>query len=244
MVVEYMDGGSLQDIIDTGGCDVEGILAQISYRILKGLEFIHTHKQIHRDIKPANLLINHLGQVKVSDFGIVRDLESTQAVANTFVGTLTYMSPERISGGTYGYNSDVWSFGLSLMTCALGKYPLGTSGGYWGILNSVNEEPLPTLPEDKFSELLRDFVNRCLSRDPAERPSVADLLNHPYLAGCAEQVKQEDEQYAESIQSILRASSQQDEMDEEIDVSFSDVCRLLVCCWKEVGRRSEVDMSE
>ena len=59
MVVEYMDGGSLQDIIDTGGCDVEEVLSQISYRILKGLQFIHEHHQIHRDIKPSNLLINH-----------------------------------------------------------------------------------------------------------------------------------------------------------------------------------------
>lgn len=123
IVVEYMDGGSLEDIVQTGGCAEESVLANISLRVLKGLHFIHARKQMHRDIKPSNLvrlsapwgwvvcrvcapytmhalaqLINHVGDVKVSDFGIVRELEHSLEMANTFVGTLTYMSPERIAG--------------------------------------------------------------------------------------------------------------------------------------------------
>ena len=176
-----MDGGSLQDIIDTGGCSSEGVLAQITYRIAKGLEFIHHHHQIHRDIKPSNLLINHRGEVKISDFGIVRELEHTQAMASTFVGTLTYMSPERISGEAYRANSDVWSFGLSIMSVALGSYPLATKGGYWGILDSVKEGPVPTLPDDEFSEVFQHFIDQCLQKDPDNRPDVDELLDHPFL---------------------------------------------------------------
>lgn len=101
IVVEYMDGGSLQDIVDTGGCKSEAVLANISGRVLKGLQFLHGTHQLHRDIKPGNLLINHFGDVKVSDFGIVREMENSVAKATTFVGTLTYMSPERIA-------SEVW----------------------------------------------------------------------------------------------------------------------------------------
>ncbi|GMF16006.1 unnamed protein product [Phytophthora lilii] len=97
IVVEYMDGGSLQDIVDTGGCTSEVVLANISFRVLKGLAFLHSTHQLHRDIKPSNLLINHFGDVKVSDFGIVREMENSMAKATTFVGTLTYMSPERIA---------------------------------------------------------------------------------------------------------------------------------------------------
>lgn len=93
IVVEYMDGGSLQDIVDTGGCTSEVVLANISFRVLKGLAFLHSTHQLHRDIKPSNLLINHFGDVKVSDFGIVREMENSMAKATTFVGTLTYMSP-------------------------------------------------------------------------------------------------------------------------------------------------------
>jgi hypothetical protein len=72
IIVEYMDGGSLQDIVDTGGCDCESVLANISFRVLTGLAFLHARHQIHRDIKPANLLINHLGHVKVRCEAFVR----------------------------------------------------------------------------------------------------------------------------------------------------------------------------
>jgi len=79
--------------------------------------------------------------------------DGTQAKASTFVGTLTYMSPERISGEEYSYASDVWSFGLSLLTVALGRYPLQTEGGYWGLLHSLRDEPSPELPKDgKYSK--------------------------------------------------------------------------------------------
>ena len=186
IVVEYMDGGSLQDIVDTGGCGSESVLANISYRVLMGLAFIHDRRQIHRDIKPSNLLINHMGDVKISDFGIVRELESTHAQANTFVGTLTYMSPERISGEEYGYSSDMWSFGLSLMTCALGEYPLSTQGGYWGLLHSLRDEPAPRLRSTDFSSEFCDFLNCCLQKDPAARSSARTLLQHGFVAGCTD----------------------------------------------------------
>ena len=101
LVVEYMDGGSLQDIVETGGCNSEPVLANIACRVLHGLSFLHKNRQIHRDIKPANLLINHHGNVKVSDFGIVKDMGEGEAAAETFTGTFTYMSPERISGTKY-----------------------------------------------------------------------------------------------------------------------------------------------
>ena len=87
----------------------------IGIKLIKIINNINEKNIIHRDIKPSNLLINHNGEVKVSDFGIVREMESTVAKANTFVGTLTYMSPERISGEAYSYASDLWSFGLSIL---------------------------------------------------------------------------------------------------------------------------------
>ena len=74
--------------------------------------------------------------MKITDFGITTELDSTCAQANSFVGTLTYMSPERIEGGGYTFSSDIWSFGLSLMACALGRFPIDTEGGYWGMLQA------------------------------------------------------------------------------------------------------------
>jgi serine/threonine protein kinase len=72
LMMEYMDGGSLQDIVDSGGCSDECTLASIALQGLKGLEFLHKSRQLHRDIKPGNLLINRSGTVKVSDLGFLR----------------------------------------------------------------------------------------------------------------------------------------------------------------------------
>ena len=78
---------------------------------------------MHRDVKPGNLLLNSRGQVKLADFGVARKLGGTSDLSKTFVGTVGYMSPERIQGLRYNVKADIWGFGLSLMACALGRFP-------------------------------------------------------------------------------------------------------------------------
>lgn len=96
IVMEYMNGGSLQDMLGTGGSQDEAVLANVASQVLKGLAFLHKNHHLHRDIKPANLLCTTEGTVKLADFGIARQLEDSMAKANTFIGTLIYMAPERI----------------------------------------------------------------------------------------------------------------------------------------------------
>lgn len=226
LLVEFMDGGSLQDLADEGGCRDETTLAQIALQGLRGLTFLHNHRQIHRDLKPANMLINHKGQVKISDFGIARKVggpDDNHApetagksqpshpsgsepsgsagsvnshppprpmlhTANTFVGTVTYMSPERINGEAYSYASDVWSLGLSLLTTALGHLPLDTKGGYWSVYSAIRDAAPPTLPaSEAWSPALRSFIDLCLTKDPSKRPSCAELLEHQFVKGVVTQ---------------------------------------------------------
>jgi serine/threonine protein kinase len=155
--------------------------------VLKGLESLQDDKKIHRDIKPANLLINHFGNVKISDLGIVRDLEDDAEAADTFTGTYTYMSPERIVGGKYSYNSDIWSLGLTVMTVAIGKFPFQkeAEGGYWALLQALREKEIESMNEfmgeDVFSDEFEDFVKLCLVKDPKERLEAKDLLKHPFV---------------------------------------------------------------
>jgi serine/threonine protein kinase len=88
------------------------------------LEYLHKQLHIiHRDIKPQNILINSKGQAKITDFGVSGEIAHTQAMAKTFVGTAKYMSPDRIAGNVHSAKSDIWSLGLVVLECALGKHP-------------------------------------------------------------------------------------------------------------------------
>lgn len=130
MCIEYMDGGSI-DKLYSGGIP-ESILRKITHSTIMGLkELKDKHNIIHRDVKPTNILINSRGQVKICDFGVSGNLVAS--IAKTNIGCQSYMAPERISGGsfmqsgasdgTYSVQSDIWSLGLTIIECGMGKYP-------------------------------------------------------------------------------------------------------------------------
>lgn len=124
----------------------------------------------------------------MADLGILKQLAEPSGPTaagklpktSTFVGTTTYMSPERIDGKEYSFPADVWAFGLSMITIARGKFPLDTQGGYWTILHGIRDAPPPQLPAH-FSAECRDFVAQCMKRNPDERKTVKELLKHPFL---------------------------------------------------------------
>merc|ERR1719282_1155433 len=92
-----MDRGSLADLrkrLGTGGVPADH-LACVLAQVTRGLHHLQLRRILHRDVKPENILHNNAGQVKLTDFGISKDLDSTVGVAATFVGTASYMSPER-----------------------------------------------------------------------------------------------------------------------------------------------------
>jgi serine/threonine protein kinase len=97
-----MDAGSLENIIalfraaKVNPVIDEPILAKITLQMLCGLTYLHSKNQLHRDIKPGNVLLNSSGEVKLSDFGISRELPEEVDFSKTAVGTRSYMSPERI----------------------------------------------------------------------------------------------------------------------------------------------------
>ena len=177
-----MDAGSLQDLINASVPMAECVVVNIGYRILKGLEFIHSRRIIHRDIKPSNLLINRRGDVKISDFGIARKLQGTGALSQTYLGTLMYMAPERINTNEYGKPADIWAVGLSLLTCAMGRFPFDSKSGYWALTHAIAIADLPDLSyleeERGFTGAFQDLIHQCLRKDADERPSATQLLTH------------------------------------------------------------------
>ena len=160
------------------------VLGKISEAVLGGLAYLYSaHRIMHRDLKPSNILVNSKGNIKLCDFGVSSELEGS--IAETFVGTGTYMAPERIQGSPYTVKSDVWSVGLTLMELAIGKFPFAGSGdddeagGPQGILDLLQQivlEPSPKLPKsDAFPSILEDMIAKCLMKDPAERPTPKEL---------------------------------------------------------------------
>lgn len=188
IILEYMDGGSLADFLKTVRCIPEQYLAAICKQVLKGLWYLH-HEQhiIHRDLKPSNLLINHRGEVKITDFGVSAILASTSGLANTFVGTYNYMSPERIIGGDYGYKSDIWSLGLVLLECATGQFPYTPpqAGEGWvnvyELMETIVGQPPPRAPASQFSPQFCSFIEACVQKEPKDRPSANELMSHPFI---------------------------------------------------------------
>jgi len=188
ILLEYMNLGSLDKVLKAikakkipPPCIPEDILSRIARQILLGLNYLHNeNKQIHRDIKPANILINSDGIVKLTDFGIARTLD-TQNYAHTFVGSRSYMSPERITGNKYSYPSDIWSVGLVLYELATGEEPYGAGNDFLTQITKIVESPEPKLDEKIFSIEFRDFIEKTVNKDPDKRSTVRDLLSHPWI---------------------------------------------------------------
>ncbi|XP_019151288.1 PREDICTED: mitogen-activated protein kinase kinase 2-like [Ipomoea nil] len=189
IILEYMDGGSLQDFLKIVKRIPEPYLAAICKQVLKGLWYLHHEKHIiHRDLKPSNLLINHRGDVKITDFGVSVVLASTSGAANTFVGTYNYMSPERIEGGSHGYRSDIWSLGLVLLECATGDFPYTPPrpeegwDNVYELMETIVDQPEPCAPPDQFSPEFCSFISKCVQKDPKKRLSANELMRHPFIS--------------------------------------------------------------
>ena len=130
--MEFMDGGSIDKLYGNGV--PEAVLRKITLATIMGLKSLkEEHNIIHRDVKPTNILVNTKGQVKICDFGVSGNLVAS--IAKTNIGCQSYMAPERISGGgiaqaganpgggTYSVQSDIWSLGLTIIECGMGRYP-------------------------------------------------------------------------------------------------------------------------
>ncbi|GLC41062.1 hypothetical protein PLESTB_000947600 [Pleodorina starrii] len=183
IVLEYVDGGSLADVQAKVGKIPENVLSKMTAKILRALAYLHREKHmVHRDIKPANILMTIAGEPKITDFGISAFIDSTLAQCHTFLGTVTYMSPERINNQSYSFPADIWSLGLALVELATGKYPYPAGAGPLQLMIHVLQEEAPLPPAGEFSEEFRDFVSLCLAKEPLRRPMADSLLSHPFIA--------------------------------------------------------------
>mmetsp|Transcript_110204 Transcript_110204/g.235299 ORF Transcript_110204/g.235299 Transcript_110204/m.235299 type:complete len:342 (-) Transcript_110204:20-1045(-) len=191
VALEYMDYGSLTDVKHRVSVVPENILALIMMQILEGLKTLHLSYVVHRDVKLGNILVNSRGIVKVTDFGISKKL-GDHAMCDTFVGTATHMSPERVLGEDYSFAADIWSLGLCVYELASGVYPYGSIASFPVLFDNLCNKAEPRLSKGRYTPALCDFVEQCLQRRPELRATTIQLQAHKFILTSMFQVNQAD----------------------------------------------------
>jgi serine/threonine protein kinase len=194
MVIPFCGGGAVYDVMQKlpGQRFPEARAARYTYQLCLALEYLHSKHMIHRDIKPENLLLDDEDNVRLADFGWSVHVTpatgaSRPARRQTACGTLDYLAPEMVRAldkqhASSGYDAriDVWDVGILLYEFVVGRPPFeheSVSRTYQQILH----EPVHFPAEPEISRECQHLVVRILQRDPADRPSLASILDDPFF---------------------------------------------------------------
>uniref|UniRef100_A0A7N9AUN9 non-specific serine/threonine protein kinase n=1 Tax=Mastacembelus armatus TaxID=205130 RepID=A0A7N9AUN9_9TELE len=180
VIMEYLQGGALTNIVSETRLSEEQI-ATVCEAVLQALAYLHSQGVIHRDIKSDSILLTLDGRVKLSDFGFCAQISKDIPKRKSLVGTPYWMAPEVISKSPYGTEVDVWSMGIMVVEMVDGEPPYFSETPV-AAMKRLRDEPAPTVRNvSQISPVLKDFLDRMLTRDPLERASATDLLEHPFL---------------------------------------------------------------
>ena len=175
LVMDYVDGGDLDDLIRSRGALEPAMIAYLGANIAAGVGAVHAAGVVHGDIKPANILIDSSttpGTPKIADFGIARICDSTAATRTAVgMGTLVYMAPEASAGVPPSPAKDVYALGIVLYQLACGVPPFAGSPAY---LVKMHSQMAPGRPAG-IPDQLWSLISGMLDKDPAKRPSVLEV---------------------------------------------------------------------
>jgi serine/threonine-protein kinase len=170
IAMEYLNGRTLQEILDAGVALPVERCAEIAARIADGLAFAHANGVVHRDIKPANIMVFDSGAIKIADFGVALIPTGSQTVDGMTYGSPKYMSPEQINGRRVDGRSDIFSLGAVLYEMLVGRPPFNgdnLNAILFQVLN--NAPPLPSSFNPAIPHGIDRIVARALAKDPEKR---------------------------------------------------------------------------
>ncbi|KAJ9136373.1 hypothetical protein P3X46_033458 [Hevea brasiliensis] len=179
--LEYAPGGTLLDALcNRGGWLDESMIRSYTRQILLGLHYLHSNGIVHRDIKGHNILVTRAG-AKLADFGCARWVDEVLATNTTIAGTPVYMAPEVARGEHQGFPADIWALGCTVLEMATGRAPWANfSDPVFALYQIGFSGNVPEIPSF-MSKQAKDFLSKCLKRDPTERWSADELLEHAFI---------------------------------------------------------------
>ncbi|HEX3333932.1 MAG TPA: Stk1 family PASTA domain-containing Ser/Thr kinase [Acidimicrobiales bacterium] len=184
IVMEYIDGRSLSAVLrDPQKLDPRQV-AMIGAGVAAALGFAHRHGVVHRDVKPGNVLITPEGEVKVTDFGIARAINTEESLTQTgaVMGTAAYFSPEQAEGKGVDARSDIYSLGVVLYEMAVGRPPFTGDSPVAVASKHVRDDPeLPRLVNPRVPVALEAVIMKAMAKDPAARYGSAEELRADLL---------------------------------------------------------------
>ena len=179
LIMEYANGGDISKKIKEQMPKhfEEKLLIDWFTQLCSALQYIHDKKIIHRDIKPANIFLNDLGQIKLGDFGVSKNLESLK-MATTFIGSMNYLAPEIVEGKNYSFEADIWSLGVTFYELMTFKKPF--EGNFPAVyLKIIKDEVEPIT--DFYSKEFRNVIYNMLNKDPSKRLTAKEILKLGFI---------------------------------------------------------------
>ncbi|CDR45375.1 CYFA0S18e00430g1_1 [Cyberlindnera fabianii] len=177
--LEYCSGGSLRNMYKSSGPLKEEQVAKYMVSVLEGVIYLHDQGVVHRDIKAANILLTSKGDIKLTDFGVSTKETSKTIKTYSIAGTPNWMAPEIISMDGTTTASDIWSLGATIVELIAGE-PLYSHLNEMAALHAIVTDKHPPIPQF-ISPLCRDFLMKCFEKQPKNRITAKELLQHEWL---------------------------------------------------------------
>ena len=179
MPVTYLGDELYNYLLRHGPLPVDKV-KRIFTQLVGAVAYVHSKSCVHRDLKLENILLDKHENVKLCDFGFTREYEGKASYLQTFCGTICYSAPEMLKGEKYaGEKVDVWSLGIILYALLAGELPYDDDDDQVTKKRILSEEPIYN---DKFTDEAKALINLLLSKRPLIRPSLEEILAHPFLS--------------------------------------------------------------
>jgi serine/threonine-protein kinase len=173
IAMEYIEGLTLEKILQERGALPWREVVELAVQLCDALHYAHEHGVVHRDLKPSNLMVTDDGKVKLTDFGIAKDLDAEALTATgRTLGTAAYMSPEQIRGApAVSHKTDLYALGVVLYQMLVGKVPFDNTSPVVLMHCHMNEAPpRPSAQVEEIPKALDELVVELMAKSPADRP--------------------------------------------------------------------------